>query len=224
VAVNYLNSEESALQVVKSIQEIGRRAIAVRADCTDEAQVIGMVDAVVDEFGEIRVLVNNAGILSRHPVTEMDVSVWDEMMASHLRSTFLVSKYCLVKTMSSLKPLAGERIAGKIINMSSGIVRRGGLGAANTAHYMAAKAGVIGFTSALAAEVAPLITVNAIAPGIHPTDMLGNPSESVLEELGRIFLLGLGTTEDVAAAAVFLASSEGDHFTGETLTPNGGAA
>jgi len=224
VAVNYRSSDAKARELVDAIRGMGRRALAVKADCTNELDVRDMVDAVVDEFGEIRILVNNAGILSHAAISEMDIHLWDEMISSHLRSTFLVSKYCLVRTMLALEPLRGDRIAAKIINMSSGIVRRGGLGAANMVHYVTAKAGVIGFTAALAAEVAPLIAVNAIAPGIHPTDMLGDADEATLEELGRLFLLGLGTVEDVATTALFLASSDSDHFTGETLTPNGGSA
>jgi 3-oxoacyl-[acyl-carrier protein] reductase len=222
IAVNYREREDKANEVVDAIRDAGGQAFAVQADCTDEAQVEAMVDRVVEEFGEIRTLVNNAGGLTQMNLVDMPLEVWEEMMASHLRSHFLVTRAALRASMLSLKPLNGERRAGKVITMSSGIGQKGGEGGATIVHYVTAKAGIIGFTKALAGEVAPLITVNCIAPGTHPTDILGDLSEEWKQEKAEELLLGFGTIEDVAETAVFIASPAADYYTGQVLTPNGG--
>jgi 3-oxoacyl-[acyl-carrier protein] reductase len=224
VAVIYRQQAEKAAEVVAGVEAAGGKGIAIQADCTDEDEVGAMVDDVLVAFGEIRILVNNAGILNLSPIAEMSVATWDEMMVSHLRSHFLVTRACLNKCMLQLDPLPGERVAAKIINMGSGLVNRGGLSAATRVHYMTAKAGVAGFTRGLAAELAPKITVNAIAPGIHLTDMVGQPPPEVKEHLAGYFLLGLPEDGDVAAAAAYLASPDGDHVSAEILTPNGGSS
>jgi 3-oxoacyl-[acyl-carrier protein] reductase len=224
VAVIYRQQAEKAAEVVAGVEAAGGKGIAIQADCTDEDEVGAMVDDVLVAFGEIRILVNNAGILNLSPIAEMSVATWDEMMVSHLRSHFLVTRACLNKCMLQLDPLPGERVAAKIINMGSGLVNRGGLSAATRVHYMTAKAGVAGFTRGLAAELAPKITVNAIAPGIHLTDMVGQPPPEVKEHLAGYFLLGLPDDGDVAAAAAYLASPDGDHVSAEILTPNGGSS
>jgi 3-oxoacyl-[acyl-carrier protein] reductase len=222
VAVNYRERADKAQEVVDSITEAGGQAIAAQADCTDEEQVGAMVDRVVDEFGEIRTLVNNAGALTQMPLVEMPLSVWEEMMASHLRSHFLVTRAALRRSMLELEPFEGERRAGKIITMSSGIGQKGGPGGASIVHYVTAKAGIIGFTKALAGELAPLITVNSISPGTHPTDILGDLTEEWKQEKEEELLLGFGTIADVAETAVFIASPAADYYTGQVLTPNGG--
>lgn len=221
VAVNYRHRLDRAAEVVAEIEALGRRALPVRADCTDETEVRAMVGAVQQAFGEIRILVNNAGVLSNVPFLEMPVSVWDEIVASHLRSAFLVSR-CCAPAMMLLAPRPGERRVAKIINVSSVIAQKGGRGAAGIVHYAAAKAGVIGFTKALAGELAPAIAVNAISPGTHPTEILAAMPRAWTKAKERELLLGLGTIEDVAWTAVFLASAESDYFTGQVLAPNGG--
>lgn len=222
VAVNYREREDKAAEVVDRILADGGRAFAVQADCTEEAQVAAMVERVVEEFGEIRTLVNNAGGLTQVELVDMTLETWEEMMASHLRSHFLVTRETVRHSMGSLSPFEGERRAGKIVNMSSGIGQKGGPGGATIVHYVTAKAGVIGFTKALAGELAPLITVNAIAPGTHPTDILGDLTDEWKEEKEEELLLGFGTVEDVAESVVFLASPQADYYTGQVLTPNGG--
>lgn len=222
LAINYREREDKAREVVDQITAAGGRAIAVQADCTDEAAVAAMVERVVSEFGEIRTLVNNAGGLTQVPFAEMTLATWEEAMHSHLRSHFLVSREAVRQSMGALRPLDGERRAGKIITMSSGIGQKGGPGGATIVHYVTAKAGVIGFTKALAGELAPLITVNAIAPGTHPTDILGDLSDEWKAEKEEELLLGFGTIEDVAETAVFIASPAADYYTGQVLTPNGG--
>jgi 3-oxoacyl-[acyl-carrier protein] reductase len=223
VAIIYRSRADEAASVVAAVEAAGGKGIAIQADCTDEAQVNAMVDDVLAALGEVRILVNNAGILNLSPIASMSVAVWDEMMTSHLRSHFLVTRACLDRCMLALDPLPGERVAAKIINMGSGLVNRGGLSAATRVHYMTAKAGVAGFTRGLAAELAPKITVNALAPGIHLTDMVGQPPADVKAHLAGYFLLGLPENDDVAAAAAYLASPDGDHITAEILTTNGGS-
>jgi len=227
VAVNHYPDETEAakaIEIVDRIRSMGRHAIAVAADVTDEAQVSAMVESVLGEFGELRILMNNAGIFTMSTVAEMPLDMWEGTIASHLRGSFLTSKHCLSKSMLHLKPLRDERRAAKIINTSSGIGQIGGTFGSSMVHYVAAKAGILGFTKALAGEVAPLITVNAIAPGMHPTDMGNDPALSddwTREKMTR-FPLGFGTVGDVADTAVFLASPAADYYTGQVLMPNGG--
>jgi 3-oxoacyl-[acyl-carrier protein] reductase len=222
VAVNYVKRRDKAEEVVERIKAKGRRAIAIQADCTDESAVKDMVNQVKSEFGEIRILMNNAGVLTQMLLQDMSLDDWENIMASHLRSTFLVSRECLRQSMLSLRPMNGERRAAKIINMSSGIGQKGGIGGSTIVHYVTAKAGIIGFTKALAGALAPLITVNAVSPGTHPTDILGDLSEEWKQEKEKELLLGFGTVEDVADSVVFIASPKADYYTGQVLQPNGG--
>lgn len=221
VAVNYIHRKDKADEVVAAIRDKGRRAIAVQADCTSESEVDHMLEVVLGEFGEIRILMNNAGILTQMLLVDMALERWEEMMASHLRSHFLVTKACL-PSMLKLKPMNGERRAAKIINMSSGIGQKGGPGGATIVHYVTAKAGILGFTKALAGELAPNITVNCISPGTHPTDILGDLTDEWKAEKEKQLLLGFGSVEDVACTAAFLASPDADYYTGQVLMPNGG--
>lgn len=223
VAIAYRERADRAEEVLTAIEAAGGKGLAIQADCTDEEQVGAMVDEVLSVFGEIRILVNNSGILNLSPIADMTARVWDEMMTSHLRSHFLVTRTCLTKCMLGLDRLPGERVTAKIINMGSGLVDRGGLSAATRVHYMTAKSGVAGFTRALAAELAPNITVNALAPGIHLTDMIGTPPPEVKDRLAGYFLLGLPEDRDVAGAAAYLASPDGDHITAQVITTNGGS-
>jgi 3-oxoacyl-[acyl-carrier protein] reductase len=225
VVVNYRTGRDEAEEVVASIKELGAGAVAVEADCTDAAAVARMLDVAVNTFGEVRILVNNAGIGGGSAaLVATTLDDWEAMMASHLRSHFLVTTACLERSMLGLCPLTGERRAAKIINIGSGLVRRQGRAAAQKVPYMTAKAGVVGFTHGLAAELAPLITVNAIEPGIHFTGMVGQPPADVQAALGDLFLLGLAEDRDVASMATFLASAEGDHLTAQVMLTSGGIA
>jgi 3-oxoacyl-[acyl-carrier protein] reductase len=213
VAVNYHRREAQARDVTAKIEGQGGRARAVRADVSDAAQVRAMVDDVLAAYGRIDVLVNNAGILNAGPVAEMSDDVWDTMIATNLRSVFLCARAVL--------PGMLARGRGKIINMSSQLGQKG---MANHAHYAAAKAGIIGFTRALAREVGPRgIHVNAIAPGPIETDLIGPVTEEFRREKTVIFALRrLGLPEEVAPTAVLLASDDGSYYAGQTLCPNGG--
>ena len=213
VAVNYHRSEARAAEVVATIQAAGSQAIAVRADVSDGAAVRAMVERTVAAFGPVDVLVNNAGILNALPLDQMSEDVWDEMIATNLRSVFLCTRAVL--------PAMLARGRGKIINVTSQVGQKG---MPNHVHYAAAKAGVIGFTRALAREVGPRgVHVNAIAPGPIETELIGPITEEFRREKTVIFALRrLGRPDEVAPTAVFLASDDSNFYAGQTLCPNGG--
>ncbi|HVB65024.1 MAG TPA: 3-oxoacyl-ACP reductase family protein [Nitrolancea sp.] len=213
IAVNYRSSAAQAEAVGAEIRALGRKALVVKADVSQEAPVRVMVDEVLDTFGRIDILVNNAGFVTLAPVETMDVAVWDDMIATHLRGTFLVTRMVL--------PGMLERRDGRIINVSSQI---GQIGREWFAHYSAAKAGIIGFTKALSREVADRgVLVNCIAPGPIETGIVpktpGAPSK---DRVGMLPILREGEPEEVAPTAVFLASSASTYYVGQTLGPNGG--
>lgn len=213
VAVNYHRAAEDAAEVGAMIEAMGRRALLVQANVAQEAPVRAMVDEILEDFGRVDILVNNAGFVTLSPVETMDVSLWDEMMATHLRGTFLVTRMVL--------PGMLEHGDGRIINVSSQI---GQIGREWFAHYAAAKAGIIGFTKSLAREVASRgVLVNCIAPGpintgIVPT-VAGAPRKDYISLLPS---QRVGEPEEVAPTAVFLASGAATYYVGQTLGPNGG--
>ena len=213
VGVNYHKSEARATAVVSAIQAAGSQALAVRADVRDGAAVRGMVGEMLAAFGQLDVLVNNAGILNDVPLHEMSEETWDEMMAANLRPVFLCSRAVL--------PHMLARGSGKIINVSSLIGQKG---MAGRTHYAAAKGGVLAFTRALAREVGPRgIHVNAIAPGLIETELVGPITDEIRRERSSILALRrIGLPEEVAPTAVFLASDGSNYYSGQTLSPNGG--
>ena len=213
VAVNYHRSEARAGQVVAAIEAAGSKAIAIGADVADGPAVRAMVERTVVALGPIDVLVNNAGILNAVPLDQMSDEVWDEMVATNLRSVFLCTRAVL--------PGMLARGRGKIVNVTSQLGQKG---MPNHAHYAAAKAGVIGFTRALAREVGPRgVHVNAIAPGPIETDLMGPVTDEFRREKSAIFALRrFGLPEEVAPTAVFLASDDSSYYAGQTLCPNGG--
>ncbi len=214
VWISYRESEAAARDLIRDIEALGRRAGAARADVSDETQVNRLVATVLDEAGRIDIWVNNAGVLTEVPVLEMSTAVWDETIATNLRSVFLCSRAVLPGM------LAQER--GSIINVSSQL---GIKGAANCAHYAAAKGAILAFTRSLAREVgAQGVRVNAIAPGplrSPMTDPYATP-EWVAAKLASQVLPRLGEVEEVASSAVFLASDASRLYLGQTLSPNAG--
>ncbi|RUZ72513.1 3-oxoacyl-ACP reductase FabG [Mesorhizobium sp. M7A.F.Ca.US.006.01.1.1] len=191
----------------------GGTVMAVAADVSDEADVSNAIEMVKRSLGRIDILVNNAGISTTAPVTEMSTSMWDEMMAVNLRSVFLCTRAVL--------PGMIERKFGRIISISSQLAQKG---AAEMAHYAAAKAGIIGFTRSLAYEVAKDgVTVNAICPGPIDTELArGVPEARRLRKIASLPIGRVGTVEEIAPTAVMLASDEGAYYIGATLNPNGG--
>ena len=213
VAVNYAGSEAAAKEVAAEIEAMGRKAFVIQADIASTEASTAMVDAVVKEFGRVDVLVNNAGITRDGLLMRMKEEDWDAVITTNLKGVFNCTK-AAIKYMMKQK-------SGNIVNISSIV---GVMGNAGQANYCAAKAGVIGFTKANDKEVAARgIRVNAIAPGFIKTDMTSVLSEKVVEAmLAGIPLNRLGETEDIAKAVLFLASSDANYITGQTLHVDGG--
>ena len=213
VVVNYRSAESAAGEVAAEIEELGRRTLIVRADVSQEDQVQAMVGRVLAEFGRIDILVNNAGFVTLSPVERMETAIWDEMIGTHLRGTFLVTRAVL--------PGMLERGDGRIINVSSQL---GQIGREWFAHYAAAKAGIIGFTKSLAREVVQQgVLVNCIAPGPIDTGIVPEGAGQPRTNYDQLLPIGRpGTVEEVAPTAVFLASDAATYYVGQTLGPNGG--
>lgn len=209
VIINYNKNEKAALE----LNSILSNSVAIKADVSNESEVKAMVDAVIEKFGFIDVLVNNAGIAQQKLFTDITTDEWNTMMGTNLNSLYYTCKYVV--------PHMVRQKQGKIINISS---MWGIAGASCEVHYSAAKAAVIGFTKALAKELGPSgIQVNAVAPGTIMTDMCSGFDEETIELIKEETPLGrVGTAEDVANSIFFLASDQSDFMTGQVLSPNGG--
>ncbi|HWR38666.1 MAG TPA: 3-oxoacyl-[acyl-carrier-protein] reductase [Patescibacteria group bacterium] len=213
VVVNYAGNALAAENVRQMIVDNGGEAIAVQADVADGASVEAMVKQVMDAYGRIDILVNNAGITRDGLLMRMKDEDWDAVMNTNLKGVFYCTK--------AVSRVMMKQKSGRIVNMTSVVGLMGNPGQAN---YSAAKAGVIGFTKAMAKELASRgITVNAIAPGYITTDMTAGLPEQVKTDLAdKIPLNRLGTPEDIANATLFLASDAAGYITGQTLQVDGG--
>ncbi|GIO06304.1 3-oxoacyl-[acyl-carrier-protein] reductase FabG [Brevibacillus reuszeri] len=213
VVVNYAGSEAAAGETVTLIKELGRDAIAVRANVSSTEDVNEMFKAALEHFGTIDILVNNAGITRDNLLMRMKEDEWDDVIATNLKGVFNCVK-------AATRPMMKQR-SGKIINITSVV---GVLGNAGQANYVAAKAGVIGLTKTAARELASRgITVNAVAPGFIDTEMTAVLPEDVKAGLvGQIPLARLGQTDDIASVVLFLASDAANYMTGQTLHVDGG--
>ena len=214
VAVNYQASETAAAQVVAAITAAGGNAAAFPADVSQEAAARDLVDRVMAQWGRLDILVNNAGITRDRLLLRMTPADWDEVLQVNLRGAFLCTKYVM--------PHLIRRRQGRIVNMSSVVGLSGNPGQAN---YAAAKAGLIGFTKAVAREVASRnITVNALAPGFIDTGGMVEQmtAEARQQVLTRIPMARVGSADDVAAAVAFLCGPGAGYITGQTLTIDGG--
>jgi 3-oxoacyl-[acyl-carrier protein] reductase len=211
VAVNYANSSAAADAVVADIQAMGADAIALQADVSQSDQVTGFVAAVMEKWGRVDVLVNNAGITRDTLLLRMDLAQWQAVIDLNLTGVFLCTK--------AISKIMLKQRSGRIINIAS---VSGQIGLPGQVNYSAAKAGVIGFTKAVAKELATRsITVNAIAPGFISTDMTaGLEADDILKliPLGRY-----GKPEDIAGMVRFLASDPAAaYITGQTFNVDGG--
>lgn len=209
VVVNYVRSEDKAKELVKRIEALNSMGMAIKADVSKPEEVENMVNRVREKFGRIDILVNNAGI-GAHLVKGSDIEKWDKIMDVNLKGVFLCCR-AVAKVMLKQK-------SGSIINISSiGGIRAG----ISSLYYSVSKAGVIMLTKCLALELAPYVRVNSIAPGYIKTPMMAR-TLSEEEIIKSIPLRRLGTPEDVANVAVFLASSDSDHITGQVIAVDGG--
>ena len=204
---------ENAQGTVEAIRAAGGRAEFVSLDVTDPASVDAMVAGVLNRHGRVDVLVNNAGITRDQLMLRMKREEWDEVVATNLTSAFTCVQ-------AVLKTMIRQR-SGRIISISSVVGQMGNAGQAN---YAASKAGLIGFSLALAREVASRnITVNVVAPGMVDTDMTRAVADKAQHDWETLIpLKRLGTPADVAAAVCFLASDEASYITGQVLAVNGG--
>lgn len=192
----------------------GTTVATAAVDVTDPDQTKEMVERCIGELGQIDIIVNSAGMLNEVPLVEMDVETWDRMIAVDLRSVFLCCRWAA--------PHMVERGSGRIINIASQLGIKGGEG---LTHYCAAKAGVIGFTKALARELAPAgVLVNAIAPGPIETPLVDDLSQEWKQaKEDELPLRRFGRAEEVAPSAVLLATEPGGNlFVGQVLGPNSG--
>ncbi len=207
--INY----ESAEEVAAAIGEEGGEAMAVKLDVTDSASIQAMVDKVLERFGSIDVLVNNAGITADAQLVKMNEDQWDRVIAVNLKGVYNCTK--------AIAPIMIARGSGRIINTSSVVGVYGNFGQTN---YAATKAGVIGMTKVWARELGRKgITVNAVAPGFTMTEMMSTVPEKILSGIRDKTPLGrLGEPRDIAYAYLYLASDEANFVNGATIQVDGG--
>ncbi len=213
VVVNYHTQEAAARQVVEEIESLGGQAVAVQGDVKDPEQAKILVEKALETFGRLDILVNNAGIHKDNLLMRMQESDWDLVVDTNLKGTYNCTK-------AALRPMLKQRY-GRIINITS---ISGLVGQFGQANYSASKAGLIGFTKAVAKEVGSRkITVNAIAPGYVPTDQTADLPPELVEMFLQLTPLGRpGSAEEIAHAVAFLASDEAAYITGQVLAVDGG--
>jgi 3-oxoacyl-[acyl-carrier protein] reductase len=215
VAVNYRSSAAEAEAVAAGITAGGGEAIALGADVSDEAGVAALFAGVEARLGPVEILVNNAGITRDGLLLRMSAADWDAVLAADLRSAFLCTR-------AALRSMVRARW-GRIVSIGS---VAGLVGNAGQANYAAAKAGLVGFTKAVAREVGSRdITVNVVAPGFVETDMTAALGEEAREAARKAIVLGrFGTPQEVAAAVGYLASGPAAYVTGQVMVIDGGMA
>jgi 3-oxoacyl-[acyl-carrier protein] reductase len=215
VVVNYLTHQREAELVVEAARELGVEAVTVQADVSRGDAAERLVDAAIEHFGQVDVLVANAGIWEGAPVEEMTEQVWDRVLDANLRGTFTCCR--------AVVPCMKARGRGSIVIVSSTAGQRGEAGYSN---YAASKGGQISFAKSLATELAPHVRVNCVAPGWVDTAM----NDPVFHKNGfkrhvedAIPLRRIATPDDIALSVAFLASDWSRHITGEVLNLNGGS-
>lgn len=213
VVVNYYSSEEGALDTKKTIEQLGGQALMYRANIAEYQQCQELVEATINYFGRIDVLVNNSGITRDQLMLRMSEEDFDAVIETNLKGTWNMIKH-------ASRPMLKQKY-GRIINLSSVV---GVIGNAGQANYVASKAGVIGLTKSLAKEFGKKqVTVNAVAPGFIETKMTASLNEEVKSFYrSQIPLNTFGSVDDVAYTVLFLASDEARYITGQTINVNGG--
>jgi len=212
VAINYRSGEQQAREVADQISSRGGTVLLLRGDVSVKEEARALVGTVLQQWGQLDVLVNNAGITRDRSMRKLTDEDWSEVICTNLNSVY----YC---TSAALKSMC-DRKFGRIVNISSFVGQAGNFGQAN---YSASKGGVIAFTKSVAIEVAKYnVTVNAIAPGFTETDMLAKVAPEVKQQiLTKIPMGRFGKPEDIARAVAFLCA-EGDYITGQQINVNGG--
>jgi len=213
IAVNYLRNEDAAKEVQATIRSYEGQAVLLQGDVSDPEQAERVVDMAQDAFGRLDILVNNAGFNRDTLILRMSVQDWDEVMATNLRAVFLCTK-------AALRHMLKQRW-GRIVNIGS---VSGIAGNAGQANYAAAKAGLIGFTKAVAREMGSRsITANVVAPGLVLTELTEHIPQQVIDmAMDRIFVGRVGRPEDIAACVAFLASEEASYISGQVIPVDGG--
>ena len=215
VLINYHQSADAAEAVKSEIEAAGGQAAIFQADISDFSQAEALIKQAIELFGDLHILVNNAGITRDGLIMTMKEADWDTVIETNLKSTFNCSK-------PAVRHMLRKRY-GRIINISS---ISGDMGNAGQTNYSASKAGQIGFTKALAREVAARnVTVNAVAPGFIETEIWDSVPEDIQKNLMDVIPLGrVGQTHEIAKAVAFLASDDATYITGHVLVVDGGMA
>ena len=214
VVIDYNRSEAEAVRLLDEIQKAGGEGMIVKADVSDPADVKRLVRKTVEAYGRVDVLINNAGVMFTQTFLDAEDDTWDKTIDINLKGTYLCSK--------EVAPIMLEQKRGKIINISS---NSGAYhpSAMRFVEYVASKAGMNGLTKALALKLGPYVNVNAILPGWIETEMIaGIPSATAQAIIDETPLRRNGTSDEVANAAVYLASDESDFVTGELHMVTGG--
>src|SRR5215210_7401061 len=212
VVVNYLSNEAEALETVELCKANGTEAVAIAADVSEFSGAQAIAKLALDRFGRIDLLVCNAGVWDGAPIEDMSEELWNKVINTNLKSAWTMTKACV--------PAMKKQHQGSIVMVSSTSGQRG---EANYSNYSASKGGQIAFTKALACELAPRIRVNAVAPGWIETAMVREVFEDkdyLEEQLSKIPLHRMATTDDVALGICFLLSDWSRHITGEIMNIN----
>jgi 3-oxoacyl-[acyl-carrier protein] reductase len=212
VAIGYYEDPERALRLAHDCSANGQKAVAVPGDVSDAASVAEMVRGATEALGPIEILVNNAGVARHTPFIDIDENEWNWIFQTNIYGVYRCTRAVL--------PAMLDAREGCIVNLSSELAL---VGEAMQVHYVATKCAIIGLTKALAREAAPYgVRVNAVAPGPTDTRILSD-EERTTEYAASIPLRRLGRPEDIAATIAFLCSADAQWYTGQVISPNGGA-